>query len=86
MLIGSSDPVSEVPNPIGRFEFLPIRGAQPNQNRCVESSDKVSEVPITIGSFELLPTNGARPTQNQRVGLPMNTFSAKNRNTYSEKN
>ena len=61
MLIGSSDLVSEVPTPIGSFEFLPTRGARPNQNKCVGSSDKVSEVPITIGSFDFLPSRGDRP-------------------------
>ena len=92
MLIGSSDPGSEVPAPIGSFEFLPTRGARPNQNKCVESSDKVSEVPMIVGGFGFLPSRGARPTQNKHVGssdnvseVPINTFSAKNRNPYYRK-
>ena len=92
MLIGSSDLVSEVPTPIGSFEFLPTRGARPNQNKCVGSSDKVLEVPMIVRGFGFLPSRGARPTQNKRVGssdnvseVPINTFSAKNRNPYCGK-
>ena len=92
MLVGSSKPGSEVPTPIGSFEFLPTRGARPNQNKCVGSSDKVSEVPIIVGGFGFLPSKGARPIQNKRVGssdnvleVPINTFSAKNRNPYCGK-
>ena len=89
MLIGSFNPGSEVPTPIGSFEFLPTRGARQNQNKCVGSSDKVSEVSIIVGGFGFLPSKGAWPTQNKRVGssdnvseVPINSFSAKNRNLY----
>ena len=68
VLIGSSDPGSEVPTPIGSFEFLPTIGARPNQNKCVGSSDKVSEVPMIVGGFDFLPSRGARLTQNKHVG------------------
>ena len=92
VLIRSSDPVSEVPTPIRSFEFLPIIGARPTQNKCVGSSDKVSEVPITIESVRFLSTKGARPATSNRVGssdpmsgVPTSTFSTKNRNPYCRK-
>ena len=62
-MVGSSDP-------IGSFEFLPTRGARPNQNKCVGSSDKVSEVPITIGSFDFLPSRGDRPNGINLLEVP----------------
>ena len=53
-MVGSSDP-------IGSFEFLPTRGARPNQNKCVGSSDKVSEVPMIVGGLGFLPSKGDQP-------------------------
>ena len=89
MLIGSSDPRSEVPTNVGSFGFLPTKGARSAQNNFVGSSDRVSEVPMIVGGFGFLPSRGARPTQNKHVGssdnvseVPINTFSAKNRNPY----
>ena len=60
--------MSEVPTPIGSFEFLPTRGARPTQNKCVGSSDKVSEVPMIVGGFGFLPSKGARPIGFKCVG------------------
>ena len=48
VLIGSSDPVSEVPTPIGSFEFLPTIGARPTQNKCVGSSDNYRKCQVSL--------------------------------------
>ena len=87
-----SDPGSEVPTPIGSFEFLLTRGSRSAQNNRVGSSDRVSEVPITIGSVRFLPTKGAQPARFNRIGssdpmsgVPTSTFSTKNRNPYCGK-